>query len=168
MLRFFPGAPDIAPGRRASLRPHPRYAGTPMDNARPTILSRAITEAKPNARRFCRASGVLCGLWSTAPEWPLHDAGLQPGGVPGPEASGVAGAGWRPSWGFLEASIDFDPTDTADRVRFVPRSRASIFLATSLQLHPGLVAIRELDAGRLESISDERFLLFGDGRCPTL
>src|SRR5215207_3116995 len=84
-----------------------------MDNARPTSLSRAITEAGPKARRFCRASGVLCGLWSTAPEWPLHDAGLQPGGVPGPEASGVAGSRPRPSWGFLEASIDFDPADNS-------------------------------------------------------
>src|SRR5215207_10947772 len=102
-----------------------------------------------------------------SPEWPLDDAGLQRGGVPSPPRLGIAGAGRRPSWGFLEASIYFDPAD-ADRGRFVPRSCASIFLATSLQLHPGLVALRELDAGRFERTSDERFLVFGDGRCPAL
>jgi len=32
----------------------------------------------------------------------------------------------------------------------------------------GLVAIRELYAGRFERTSDERFLVFGDGRCPAL
>src|SRR5215203_1839784 len=64
---------------------------------------------------FVGPAAFFAGFGRQAPNGPLPDAGLQRGGVPGPEASGVAGAGWRPLLGFLEASIDFYPADT-DRV----------------------------------------------------